>query len=149
MATVDELCEAIRTLAVEGSTGPGGGWSDGGRTAATWPGEDLVERLPGSWLPDQRRSTCAGEWKGPSLLSIQSPRQSLWHRRMQNAIAVSAARRRVVPGDARVLTHCNAGSLACVEYGTALGVSRAAHEAGKVTSVWVDETIPVLQGSRL
>ena len=55
----------------------------------------------------------------------------------------------LLPTRARVLTHCNAGSLACVEYGTALGVIRAAHESGKVVSVWVDETRPVLQGSRL
>jgi methylthioribose-1-phosphate isomerase len=50
---------------------------------------------------------------------------------------------------ARVLTHCNAGSLACVGYGTALGVVRAAAEAGKCPRVWVDETRPVLQGARL
>ena len=55
----------------------------------------------------------------------------------------------LIPDDARVLTHCNTGSLACVGYGTALGVIRAAHEAGRRPSVWVDETRPVLQGSRL
>ena len=49
----------------------------------------------------------------------------------------------------RVLTHCNTGALACVGYGTALGVIRAAHESGMRPSVWVDETRPVLQGSRL
>jgi methylthioribose-1-phosphate isomerase len=49
----------------------------------------------------------------------------------------------------RVLTHCNTGSLACVGYGTALGVIRAAHEAGRRPSVWVGETRPVLQGARL
>jgi methylthioribose-1-phosphate isomerase len=48
-----------------------------------------------------------------------------------------------------VLTHCNAGALACVGYGTALGVIRAAAEAGKRPRVWVDETRPVLQGARL
>ena len=48
-----------------------------------------------------------------------------------------------------MLTHCNAGALACVGYGTALGVVRAAHEQGRAISVWVDETRPVLQGSRL
>jgi methylthioribose-1-phosphate isomerase len=48
-----------------------------------------------------------------------------------------------------VLTHCNTGSLATVGYGTALGVVRAAHEAGKRLRVWVGETRPVLQGSRL
>lgn len=50
---------------------------------------------------------------------------------------------------ANVLTHCNAGALACVGYGTALGVIRAAHEQGRHPHVWVDETRPVLQGSRL
>ena len=60
--------------------------------------------------------------------------------------AVGAA---LLPDGARVLTHCNAGSLACVGYGTALGVIRAHHEAGRGTSVWVDETRPVGQGARL
>jgi methylthioribose-1-phosphate isomerase len=48
-----------------------------------------------------------------------------------------------------VLTHCNAGALATVGYGTALGVIRAAHEAGKNISVYADETRPYLQGARL
>ncbi|MAG36068.1 MAG: S-methyl-5-thioribose-1-phosphate isomerase [Dehalococcoidia bacterium] len=48
-----------------------------------------------------------------------------------------------------VLTHCNAGGLAAVTYGTALGVVRAAHEAGCSLHVWVDETRPFLQGARL
>jgi methylthioribose-1-phosphate isomerase len=48
-----------------------------------------------------------------------------------------------------VLTHCNAGSLATVAYGTALGVIRAAREFGKRLSVVATETRPVMQGSRL
>ncbi len=51
--------------------------------------------------------------------------------------------------DARVLTHCNAGSLATVFYGTALGVVYAAAEEGRVARVYVDETRPVGQGARL
>lgn len=47
------------------------------------------------------------------------------------------------------LTHCNAGALATAGYGTALGVFRAAQEQGKKFSVFVDETRPLLQGSRL
>jgi methylthioribose-1-phosphate isomerase len=54
----------------------------------------------------------------------------------------------VAPG-ARILTHCNAGALATAGYGTALGVIRSAHAQGKVALVWVDETRPVMQGSRL
>lgn len=48
-----------------------------------------------------------------------------------------------------ILTHCNAGALATVDYGTALGVIRAAHEAGKRIHVFADETRPYLQGARL
>jgi len=55
----------------------------------------------------------------------------------------------IVPQPANILTHCNAGSLATVDYGTTLGVVRAAVEAGKQVHVWVDETRPRLQGARL
>ncbi len=55
----------------------------------------------------------------------------------------------VVPDNARVLTHCNAGALATAGYGTALGVIRAAAEQGKVVQVYADETRPFLQGARL
>jgi len=48
-----------------------------------------------------------------------------------------------------ILTHCNAGALATVDYGTTLGVVRAAYEQGKRIHVWVDETRPYLQGARL
>jgi methylthioribose-1-phosphate isomerase len=50
---------------------------------------------------------------------------------------------------ATILTHCNAGALATAGYGTALGVIRAAHEAGKNIRVFADETRPWLQGARL
>ena len=49
----------------------------------------------------------------------------------------------------RILTHCNAGALATAGYGTALGVIRAAVEAGKHVTVFADETRPFLQGARL
>jgi methylthioribose-1-phosphate isomerase len=55
----------------------------------------------------------------------------------------------VVPADARILTHCNAGALATAGYGTALGVIRGAIEAGKKVAVFADETRPFLQGARL
>ena len=55
----------------------------------------------------------------------------------------------LVPARARILTHCNAGALATAGYGTALGVVRSAHAQGKVALLWVDETRPVMQGSRL
>jgi methylthioribose-1-phosphate isomerase len=55
----------------------------------------------------------------------------------------------LVPPSANILTHCNTGSLATVEFGTALGVIRAAHRQRKNIHVFVDETRPRLQGARL
>jgi methylthioribose-1-phosphate isomerase len=55
----------------------------------------------------------------------------------------------LIPENARVLTHCNAGALATAGYGTALGVVRAAVEKGKKVQVLADETRPFLQGARL
>jgi len=49
----------------------------------------------------------------------------------------------------KILTHCNAGALATVDYGTALGVIRTAFEDGKKIHVYIDETRPILQGARL
>ncbi len=55
----------------------------------------------------------------------------------------------LIPPRARVLTHCNAGALATAGYGTALGIVRAAVEAGNPIAVFADETRPFLQGARL
>jgi len=55
----------------------------------------------------------------------------------------------LLPANANVLHHCNTGGLATVDWGTALGVIRSAHEQGQGIHVWVDETRPRLQGARL
>jgi methylthioribose-1-phosphate isomerase len=55
----------------------------------------------------------------------------------------------LLPDQARVLTHCNAGALATAGYGTALGVVRSAAREGKLVRVYADETRPFLQGARL
>src|SRR3982751_6238681 len=63
--------------------------------------------------------------------------------------AMGAFGAEVVPADAKILTHCNAGALATAGYGTALGVIRGAVEQGKSVAVFADETRPFLQGARL
>lgn len=55
----------------------------------------------------------------------------------------------LVPDGARIIHHCNTGALGTVDYGTALGIIRTAHERGKSVHVFVDETRPRLQGARL
>ena len=63
--------------------------------------------------------------------------------------AIGANGAELLTEGSRVLTHCNAGSLATAYFGTALGVIFTAHEQGKIARVWIDETRPVLQGARL
>lgn len=63
--------------------------------------------------------------------------------------AIGAQGAALISPHARILTHCNAGSLATAYYGTALGVIYAAHEQGKIERVYADETRPVGQGWRL
>ncbi|HUB42278.1 MAG TPA: S-methyl-5-thioribose-1-phosphate isomerase [Streptosporangiaceae bacterium] len=55
----------------------------------------------------------------------------------------------LVPEGARILTHCNTGGLVSAGAGTAFAVVLAAHQAGRLTRLWVDETRPLLQGARL
>lgn len=91
-----------------------------------------------------------------STLGVAAARQGLLELAERLADEDVAACRRIgafgaelVPDGANILTHCNAGALATVDYGTALGVIRAAAEAGKRPHVFVDETRPFLQGARL
>ena len=62
---------------------------------------------------------------------------------------IGAHGEKLIPQNAQVVTHCNTGALATVDYGTALGVIYSAHANGKKIHVWVDETRPLLQGARL
>lgn len=56
---------------------------------------------------------------------------------------------KLIPQEAKILTHCNTGALATAGWGTALGVIRSSYKQGKKIFVWVDETRPYLQGARL
>jgi methylthioribose-1-phosphate isomerase len=68
----------------------------------------------------------------------------------QRACAQMAAHGLTLVGDrAKILTHCNTGSLVAAGEGTAFGLALAAHRAGRLEMLWVDETRPLLQGSRL
>jgi methylthioribose-1-phosphate isomerase len=64
-------------------------------------------------------------------------------------LALGRHAQEIIPDKAVIFHHCNTGSLAAVDYGTALGVIRLAHEGGKEIFVYVDETRPRLQGARL
>jgi methylthioribose-1-phosphate isomerase len=147
--TVDELCDAIRTLAVRGAPALGVAGAMGmalaqvsGVDAGQAAARILATRPTAvnlAWGVGRARDAPDAVAEAERLAADDVAR----NRRL------GAHGAGLVPEGGRVLTHCNAGALACAGYGTALGVIRAAAEQGRRPSVWVDETRPVLQGARL
>lgn len=80
---------------------------------------------------------------------LEEEARAMWAEDLQANQAIGRHGEPLLPVGARVLTHCNAGALATVGYGTALGVVRAAHAVGKGIRVLAGETRPFLQGARL
>ncbi|MCL5037393.1 MAG: S-methyl-5-thioribose-1-phosphate isomerase [Chloroflexi bacterium] len=164
-----DLCEAIETLAVRGAPALGIAGAMGIALAAqkssAATSEQLLselkkaaEKISGtrptainlSWgvkeaLDAAERAGDAGEMKKAVLQTALEIAEE--DEKMCRAIGGHGAS--LVPQDAKILTHCNAGGLATGGYGTAVGVIRAAYEQGKNIRVWVDETRPLLQGARL
>src|SRR3954466_11120384 len=106
------------------------------------------------WAIDRmKRSLAAGAQAGESVDQIKdrldAEASAIHDEDVASCRAMGAFGADVVPADARILTHCNAGALATAGYGTALGVIRGAVEQGKHVVVFADETRPFLQGARL
>jgi len=106
------------------------------------------------WAIDRmKRAFASGASAGESVDQIKDrldrEAQAIHDEDVASCRAMGAFGAEVVPADARILTHCNAGALATAGYGTALGVIRGAVERGKHVTVLADETRPFLQGARL
>src|SRR5437773_2533253 len=106
------------------------------------------------WAIDRmKRAFAAAAKAGQSVDQIKDvldrEAQAIHDEDVASCRAMGAYGAEVVPADARILTHCNAGALATAGYGTALGVIRGAVEAGKQVAVFAGETRPFLQGARL
>ena len=101
----------------------------------------------------ERMKSCFERHAGGSVAALQQALEAEALRIAADDIAINQALGRhgatLLPQQGTVLTHCNAGALATAGYGTALGVIRAAVEAGKQIAVYADETRPYLQGARL
>jgi methylthioribose-1-phosphate isomerase len=143
-----EVAEAIRTLAVRGAPAIGVAAAYGYALAAQ-RGEDLAEAY--RVLAESRPTAVNLVW----ALDEMRPQPTAERARRIHADEVERCKRMAVhaatlfgPGT-RALTHCNAGGLATGGYGTAVGALRAAWERGLLVHVLVDETRPLLQGSRL
>lgn len=104
------------------------------------------------WALD-RMKAC---WSDANLVSVEQARAALLDEAHAIAEEDAWTNRQIglnalplVPQVANIIHHCNTGALATVDYGTALGIIRAAHEHGRSVHVFVDETRPRLQGARL
>ncbi|HEY0449478.1 S-methyl-5-thioribose-1-phosphate isomerase [Actinophytocola sp.] len=157
--SVEDLVDAIRRLAIRGAPALGAAGALGAAMAARDdPGHrDLA--LAGlraarptavnlAWGVDRAAARLA---EGPDAVLREAldvlEEDAVRNRRLAERGADWLAAQLQRP--ANVQTHCNAGALACVEWGTALGIVRALHERGRLGHVYVDETRPLLQGSRL
>src|SRR3954451_1561042 len=149
-STVEEVAEAIRSMAVRGAPAIGLAAAYGLALAAP---ADVPFEEAASLLLATRPTAANLSW------AIERAREAdgdlLGFARSLEAEQLEADRslaalgaERMGEGE-RVLTHCNTGALATGGYGTAGGVIRTAWERGRLEHVWVDETRPLLQGSRL
>src|SRR5262249_43838081 len=105
-----------------------------------------------AWALDRMRTVLGANLALPApqlFRRLRSEALAVYREDLEANRALGAFGAKLLPQSASVLPHCNAGALAPAGYGTALGVVRAAKEAGKKVVVYADETRPFLQGSRL
>ena len=169
---IPALDDAIRRLVVRGAPllGLAGAF---GVALAAYRGDDVVAAA-GRLSRARPTAVNLGWGAGRALAAYRQARQDAGH----GAAAVSAAQRlaaqaalaearsiaaqdaaasaaiaehglALLPGQARILTHCNTGALVSAGEGTAFAIILAAHRAGRLAKLWVDETRPLLQGARL
>jgi methylthioribose-1-phosphate isomerase len=169
--TYQEVAEAIKTLAVRGAPAIGVaaalGLALGARAIdaedfeAFWPSFKAICAVMAATRPTavnlfwaiDRMQACAMAHRHLPLAALQERLEgeacAILDEDVANNRRMGQHGQALIPDQARILTHCNAGALATAGYGTALGVIRAAVEQGKRVQVIADETRPVLQGARL
>jgi methylthioribose-1-phosphate isomerase len=146
--TVDELVVAIRELAVRGAPAIGVAAAYGVALAAA-RGDDLDKASAA--LGASRPTAVNLMWALAEMRDLPTPEHArrLHEQEVDRCRAMAAHAAELFGPRTRALTHCNAGGLATGGYGSAIGALRAAWERGLLVHVWVDETRPLLQGSRL
>ena len=169
--TLQDVVTAIREMAIRGAPAIGVaaamGLALGSRTIKTKNCETFRKRfLEMAWQMKLARPTAANlRWAVEKMVGVveimnhntveeikgalKKESQIILERDIEINQKIGQNGLQLIPDKATILTHCNAGALATGGYGTALGVIRAAHEAGKDIHVIVDETRPLLQGVRL
>lgn len=169
--SVDEVADAIRTMRVRGAPAIGAagayGLVLGAREIPTNNREEFVRALRrcASTLEATRPTAVNLHWALARLLRIPEAHPAASPSELRVALlaeahaiaeedaranrAIGAFGASLVRSGDRILTYCNTGSLATVDYGTAFGIIRTAHEQGKSVRVIACETRPLMQGARL
>ncbi len=173
LETIDDVIVAIREMCVRGAPLIGVTGAYGMFIAARTQGNaaapaflaEAADRLKAArptavnlaWAVDRVCSVLSGE-KGPSgrIDAARRTAADIAEEEVENSRKIGEFGLELIReiatkknGPVQILTHCNAGALACIEYGTATAPMYAAHDAGLDVHVWVDETRPLNQGSRL
>ncbi len=170
-STVQQVADAIRTMVVRGAPAIGASAAFGLALAAHNSKATTVEALrqhlhaAGEILGKSRPTAVNLFWgiermlrcaQSPDLRTADDLRRAMLNEAQRIADEDIETNKRMgsfgaelVPPEATIIHHCNTGSLACVGWGTALGVVRSAFFQGKKLHVLVDETRPRLQGARL
>ncbi|CAM2966262.1 methylthioribulose-1-phosphate dehydratase [Mycobacterium intermedium] len=163
LTTVDEVIDAIKTLAIRGAPaiGVAGGFAvalaafahDGDPDKIGLEAQRIAAARPTAVnLVWGVRRALARVPDGPQAVLAEALQMLAEDGQLNRVAATHAADliERLCPGrPLRVLTHCNTGRLATAAFGTALGALRVLHARGLIDSVLVDETRPLLQGARL
>lgn len=171
LETVEAIAESIQNMTVRGAPAIGAaagfGLALAARQSRTASIDALIEDLQKSadllkaarptavnlaWAVDKlMRIATSGEFNNPDDLRdvLLAAAQQIADDDVAINSRMATRGAALVEDGATILHHCNTGALATVDYGTALGVVRAAFEAGKQIHVLLDETRPRLQGSRL
>jgi methylthioribose-1-phosphate isomerase len=163
ITTVDELIEAIKTLAIRGAPALGVSGAFGVALAAfAHAGDDEKVTLEATWIASARPTAVNLAWgvqralaklpEGPEAVLAEAQQMLAEDAHVNRLCAAHAADLvlQLCPDrPLRILTHCNTGRLATTAFGTAIGALRVLHARGKVADVLVDETRPLLQGARL
>jgi methylthioribose-1-phosphate isomerase len=159
--TVDEVIDAIKRLVVRGAPAIGVAGALGVALAARLNSDPAAVHAEADRIAEARPTAVNLRWAveqvrpfiaaGPDAVLAKALELHAADIEANRALGYRGAEWLLerIPSPVNVQTHCNAGGLACVEWGTALGVVRALHEKGSLGRVFADETRPLLQGARL
>jgi methylthioribose-1-phosphate isomerase len=163
ITTVDELIDAIKTLAIRGAPALGVSGAFGVALAAFAHAGDIEKvTLEAAWIASARPTAVNLAWgvqralakvsEGPEAVLAEAQQMLAEDAHVNRVCATHAADLvlRLCPDrPLRILTHCNTGRLATTAFGTAVGALRVLHARDRIADVLVDETRPLLQGARL